>query len=217
MNNWQRLEQLIKWTGMSTNAFALSIGLKRSENLYQIKRGNFGISKELARLIIAKYPMINRSWLLSGDGDMFIDALICNPKEMNLESIHGTIPFFQADIINVALDRQNQVPLYNMVLPMFKGASFAAPCHGTSMEPAIPHGSTVVVREVDINAVLPGEIFLAVTPDFVVLRRVRYVEGDECSFRLIAENREQFDDIIIKRDAINKIYLVTGVLISRHM
>ncbi|MEG2480326.1 MAG: hypothetical protein RSA50_08655, partial [Mucinivorans sp.] len=70
MTNWQRLEQVVRWSGMSTNKFAMSIGLKRSENLYQIKRGNFGISKELARLICAKYPMISRLWLLTGEGQM---------------------------------------------------------------------------------------------------------------------------------------------------
>ena len=70
MTNWQRLEQVVDWSNMSTNRFALSIGLKRSENLYQIKRGNFGISKELARLITVKYPEISRLWLLTGDGEM---------------------------------------------------------------------------------------------------------------------------------------------------
>lgn len=51
MTSWQRLEQVVKWAGTSTNKFALGIGLKRSENLYQIKRGAFGISKELSSLI----------------------------------------------------------------------------------------------------------------------------------------------------------------------
>lgn len=217
MNNWQRLEQVIKWTGMSTNAFAIAIGLKRSENLYQIKRGNFGISKELARLITVKYPMVNRSWLLTGDGDMLVDAVAGKHKELPLESIYGSIPFYQADIISIAHGIEDQKPLYNMVLPMLKGASFAAPCYGLAMEPNIPHGSTVIVREVVLGAILPGEIFLVVTNEFVVLRRVRYVEGDTESLRLTAENREQFDDIIVKKESITKIYLVTGVIINRHM
>jgi len=37
--DWLRLEEVINYSGMSVNAFALHIGLLRSENLYQIKKG----------------------------------------------------------------------------------------------------------------------------------------------------------------------------------
>ena len=61
---WRRLERVIKWTGLSINSFALTIGLKRSENLYQIKKGNNGISRDLAELITAKSPITawTRPW-----------------------------------------------------------------------------------------------------------------------------------------------------------
>jgi len=94
MTNWQRLEQVVKWSGMSTNKFATVIGLKRSENLYQIKRGNFGISKELARLINGYYPGISKLWLLTGEGEMLhareidIDLINAfNQLGVNLDSI----------------------------------------------------------------------------------------------------------------------------------
>ena len=48
LDDWQRIEKIVRWTGLSVNSFALSIGLNRSENLYRIKRGDNGISKELA-------------------------------------------------------------------------------------------------------------------------------------------------------------------------
>ena len=69
---WRRLERVIKWTGLSINSFALTIGLKRSENLYQIKKGNNGISRDLAELITAKYPSVSKGWLLTGEGEMLI-------------------------------------------------------------------------------------------------------------------------------------------------
>ena len=54
-DNWERLSKVIYWAGMSVNYFATYIGMERSEALYQIKRGNFGISYELADLIVARY------------------------------------------------------------------------------------------------------------------------------------------------------------------
>ena len=72
-NNWQRLEAVIKWAHMSTNYFARHIGLARGENLYQIKRGNNGISRDVARRIVTKFPQIDLLWLLTGEGKMLAE------------------------------------------------------------------------------------------------------------------------------------------------
>lgn len=67
-NNWQRIEAVIKWANMSTNYFARHIGLARGENLYQIKRGNNGISLDVADRIVSKFPQVDKLWLLTGEG-----------------------------------------------------------------------------------------------------------------------------------------------------
>ena len=69
-NNWQRIEAVIKWANMSTNYFARYIGLARGENLYQIKRGNNGISLDVADRIVSKFPQVDKLWLLTGEGQM---------------------------------------------------------------------------------------------------------------------------------------------------
>ncbi len=53
---------------MSTNYFARHIGLARGENLYQIKRGNNGISLDVADRIVSKFPQVDKLWLLTGGG-----------------------------------------------------------------------------------------------------------------------------------------------------
>lgn len=215
MNNWQRLEQVIKWTGMSTHAFALAIGLKRSENLYQIKRGSFGISKELARLITTKYPMVSRSWLITGDGQMLSGASNEKEAEQIMSQVKGAVPFYQLDILTLANVQTDIRPTYHLVLPMFVGATFAANCIGTSMYPSIPSGSTVVVRECSITSILPGETYLIATNDFVVLRKVRSMEGQEDKIMLVADNSEHYDTFSIEKNRINKVYVVVGVLINQ--
>lgn len=70
MTDWQRLEKVIEYTGLTTNAFAKSIGYKRAENLYRIERGENGISKKLASDITIKYCNISESFLLTGEGSM---------------------------------------------------------------------------------------------------------------------------------------------------
>lgn len=65
-----RIEAVIRRSGMSTNAFARYIGLPRGENLYQIKKGNNGVSFDVANRICSAFPEIDKLWLLTGDGQM---------------------------------------------------------------------------------------------------------------------------------------------------
>lgn len=81
LDTWHRLERVIKWTGLSVNSFALNIGLKRSENLYQIKKGNNGISRDLATLITTKYPSVSKAWLLTGEGEMFVEQVAASASQ----------------------------------------------------------------------------------------------------------------------------------------
>lgn len=67
---WERIEAVIKMAQMTTNGFARHIGLARGENLYQIKRGNNGVSFDVADRIVAKFPEVSKLWLLTGDGQM---------------------------------------------------------------------------------------------------------------------------------------------------
>ena len=70
---WQRLDAVIRHCNMTVNSFAEHIGLPRSENLYQIKRGYYMITSGLADRITELHPEINREWLLTGAGMMFRD------------------------------------------------------------------------------------------------------------------------------------------------
>ena len=65
MDNWQRIDSVIRWANMTINYFALYIGLPRGENLYQIKKGNNGISRNLADKIVTKFPEVSLAWLLT--------------------------------------------------------------------------------------------------------------------------------------------------------
>lgn len=67
---WERLSAVIEWSNMTTNSFAKHIGLTSGEVLYRIKRGCNGISYEVADRVVARFPEINRCWLLCGEGRM---------------------------------------------------------------------------------------------------------------------------------------------------
>ena len=137
---WQRIEAIIQWAGMTTHAFALHIGLNRSENLYRIKRGYNGISKELADQIVKKYPEIDKLWLLTGERSMFN-----TPKNKELEKyvypVPKGIPFYKGSIPEIINNQKGLKPSFYIDLPIIKECDLAVSVNSDAMEPLIPYGS----------------------------------------------------------------------------
>lgn len=210
MENWQRLEKVIKWAGMSVNAFALHIGLKRSENLYQIKKGNHGISKELANIISEKYPVISKSWLLTGEGEMLKD-------QEGLSGSKRGIPFYNIDIASVIEFRHQPIlpPICYLDVPIFYECDFAALSTSTAMAPEIPAGAVVAIKEQEPSRIFPGESYLVVTADFSGIRTIRRHATDPDKVRLVPKNLQDYDEIVIDASEIKVLYLVKGIIISK--
>ena len=90
-SSWRRLERVIESSGLTINSFARYVGLPRGENLYQIKRGNYGVSLGVAKKIHAKFPQYPISWLMHGEaesaatpeGDAFVVRI----------PVYGTLPW----------------------------------------------------------------------------------------------------------------------------
>lgn len=79
MKDSERLKKVIDYLGTNPNRIAKELGLKRSVGLYEILnekklKGNetkcVGISKKMADAIVAVYPEILKSFLLTGEGPM---------------------------------------------------------------------------------------------------------------------------------------------------
>ena len=203
---WRRLERVIKWTGLSINSFALTIGLKRSENLYQIKKGNNGISRDLAELITAKYPSVSKGWLLTGEGEMLIGN----------KAVPGSgsgIPYYGMDA-TVAVEQQLPPPLFYIHVPIFNDCDLSAMALGTAMQPDIPAGSIVLLKKWDVKAVVPGESYLIISAAFKGFRIIRRSEqADE--LLLLPRNAEEYDPISIKQSSIEKLFIVRGIIIKK--
>ncbi len=202
--NWQRIERVVLWTGLSVNAFALSVGLKRGENLYQIKAEKNGISRELATLIAAKYPQISRGWLLTGEGDMFVGD---KPQQRS-------VPFYDVDVEKYVAGPSKFVAAGYVLLPTVEDADFAALYNGRAMGDAVPQGSMVLVRRVLPESLIPGGDYIVVAKEFTMLRRVRRVpDGDV--LRLLPIDAENFDEIRLEASRLKELYLVKAVVINK--
>ena len=201
-NNWQRIEAVIKWANMSTNYFARHIGLARGENLYQIKRGNNGISLDVADRIVAKFPQVDKLWLLTGEGQMFSGTKVRGVQ----------IPYYNIDVEQGIQQLEQLEAESNLVCPPVGECDFAMRYSGRAMGETVPPGTVVLLKAVDRDAIIPGAEYVIVCRKIVTLRKVR--TGDaEGKLRLVAGDRDNFDDIVVDVSDIVSVYKVKGKLI----
>ncbi len=201
-NNWQRIEAVIKWANMSTNYFARYIGLARGENLYQIKRGNNGISLDVAERVVTKFPQIDKLWLLTGEGQMFADS--------HLRGVQ--IPYYGLDV-EQSIERIGELETEeSMLIPQIGDCDLAIRYTGRAMGDLVPPGTIVLLKNVERDAIIPGGEYVIVSRKIVTLRIVRAAE-EEGKFRLVAGDRENYDDIFLKASDIKAVYMVKAKLI----
>ncbi len=200
--NWQRIEAVIKWANMTTNYFACYIGLARGENLYQIKRGNNGISMDVAQRIVNKFPQIDKLWLLTGEGQMFAE-----------ERIKGTqIPFYKTDVEAGVGNIEELEADMTFIIPPFDDCDFAMYYTGRAMGQAVPSGAVVFLKRAEVKDIIPGNEYVVVCDRFTTLRIVRFIDGED-KLRLVPGDKENFDEMTIDTDEITSLYRVKGKLI----
>ncbi len=198
---WSRLEQVIKWSGMTTNQFAKQIGLARPDNLYHIKSGRIGLSQGVVKRIVESYPEISSGWLLTGEGSM-----------LNSETT-GNIPYFEYDVASaVAKNEACECPTQMLKLPFWEGCDCACRSYDVAMTPDVMPGTIVFLKKTDLTAIIPGEIYVVATANFVLLRRVR-VESDDQQRKIILEAAtEGYDDVCVAEAEVESIFRLVGTL-----
>lgn len=199
MSNWDRLDQVIQYLGLNVNSFAKEIGLNRAERLYQIKRGNYEISKNLAAIIVERFSDINEAWLLTGEGTMF-----------KLPDSANKIPLYNLSLEEFEVDLYKMTVVDELEIPILSGSDFAFVNQGDAMSPEIEHGSVVFVKKVDKDVVVFGDIYLVISEKVNVLRFIRGL--DEKNWRLVSKNSSNFDDLILDISLVKAVYKVKGVL-----
>lgn len=112
--HWERLHAVIRQAGMTTNCFARHIGLPVAENLYRIKRGQNGISRDVADRIVEKFPNISKGWLLTGEGEMFY----------NEDFRSAQIPYYETHVED-ALSGLQVMPSSCLYIPPMKDCEAA--------------------------------------------------------------------------------------------
>ena len=187
-NNWERLVQVIDRWHSNINKFARQIGFERSENLYHIRKGNFGISNELADRITAFDRDIDRTWLLSGLGQMLKSDM----------AIGKPLPFYIEPMEETLAKLEKQRPKGYIQLPYLSNIDLVI----RSFTPAMTDSSTAATdlflhKLNGVHEVVQGNEHVLQIGDEILWRKVRYIRNQPGKWRLVALNRDEFPDMIV--------------------
>ena len=197
-NNWERLERVIEHTKLSANAFALSIGMQRSENIYHIKRGNFGISDDLADRIIARYPDINPTWLLSGVGEMLVNTA----EESTI------VPFYKHGVEQLLnyCNCNPQLPSYH--LPFNCDCDAVVRTRSRAMVAPGTAATDIFIKSITPAEIVQGNEYLVLLESGIYWRKIRNVKEEPGTWRLVSCNKEEFPDITVSIREIRRVWRI---------
>lgn len=187
---WQRIQMVLQTSGIATvNALAQYLGLKRSENLYQIKKGNYRISQKLARTINLHFNAFPVPWLLWGESEQ-LDA--------NYENDIVSLPLYMQNSGQI-LDTGN---VLNLSSTLCREATLALRrSENTITRPT----STVLLLKVPEKR-LPDRVYYLQTDQFILGRITEVSPGT-----IIVRHKTGGQSVIETKD-IKTIYEVCNIL-----
>ena len=204
-DNWSRLKKVIIRFEKTINGFAMQIGLQRAENLYHIRKGNYGISQDLADRIIKCDPEIDRTWLLSGVGNMLKSDGVQQEQ----------IPFYIDEVESIITNLDSVEPAGYMTLPYKTNSDIVVRSFSKPMSDTISAAQDLFLKRTEVTDVVQGNEYVLVLnrpEDNVLWRRVRWVSRNDSRWRLVARNREEYKDIFVDRSEVKEAWRVIARL-----
>lgn len=206
-----RIKSVIADSGLTSNAFALKVGMN-SSNLSRKLNGKVPITSRDYRLICDSIG-VNKDWLETGTGDKYIGEPL-NGKE-TMQPMLG-VPFYDVEFAlgyDEMYNDTTNVPTKFISIPGYEKADFWCRASGDSMKPLISNGDIIALKVIpDWTEFLPmNEIYAIMTKND--LRTVKVIRrgSDNEHFTLHAIN-DEYEDQEINKAAITKVFKVLGAL-----
>lgn len=172
-----RLRQFIDYKGISISMFERNCKLS---NGFASKVGDSIRAVNLEN-ISAVYPELNRTWLLTGDGNMLNDSNDTYINKVDDEIYYVPLVPLSAmagKLTGFSLEGITKAECEKIVSPI-PGADFAMPVWGDSMAPVYPNGSRVLIQKTNPDCFIEwGKVYVLNTCNGIVVKQVRKSSRD---------------------------------------
>lgn len=205
-----RLIEFIKTQGLTISGFENIVGLSNGS----VSKTTDRIRPRTLESISNKFPNLNQTWLLTGEGDMLLPS---SGKDRAVINYEDGVPYYDEDFVlgfNELGFPSSENPQFLVQMPKYANATLWCNATGHSMEPEINSGDVIALKLIeDFSFLLTGDLYAIITTNG--LRTIKRLgKGrDEDHYRLIPTNKDYEEQEIPKR-MILKVYKVLGNLHS---
>lgn len=197
-----RLVEYLRSKGLTQYEFTRRMGVSQSY-VATIRKS---ISLDKLRRIGEEFPDLNRDWLLYGSGEMLLSS---EPAESLSDGYEVRLLPVAAFAGNLQLwsDGVADSDCSRVVSPV-KGADFAIPICGDSMEPDFQNGSTVLIKRINERAFIPwGNAMVIDTENGVLLKDV-FPDPDKDDCIEARSRNHRYPPLHIPKSSIYGLYRV---------
>lgn len=220
----ERIKLAIKWligqrVADNQEEVGKLLGYSNKSSFSQVINGKVPLPNDFIERLCSLNKNINKVWIIEEKGEMIYPqkTLITNTDLDKASSTKG-IPYYDVDV-TMGYDElpndQTNIPNYYLHIPAFQNCDCAVPAYGRSMIPDINDGSIIAIKEVGLDSVLPGEAYLIITDDYRTVKYIRNCKDNPNKWRLVPKNLEEFDEMVIDKAKILRVFLVKGVITNK--
>lgn len=170
----KRLRKLIdEEYKISASAFSAKYNDKGGVKTSQVLRLRNGLSSNLLEQIAAAYPEINKTWLLTGDGEMLKTTDTCASDCRSDVIMIPLLPLAaQGGSLNDFIVSVKNDDCEKIVSPI-RGVDFAMTVSGDSMDPEYPSGSKILIKRINEKAFIEwGRVYVLDTCNGSVIKKI---------------------------------------------
>lgn len=198
-----RLQEYLRHKGLTQAEFAKRLGVSSTYVAAMRK----SVSNEKMREIEEQFPDLNRDWLLYGSGAMLRQTPACGDCAEDVYEV-PLLPV-SAFAGNLQMWSEGVMPEdCSRVVSPVKGADFAIPVCGDSMEPDFHDGTTVLIKKINERAFIPwGNAMVIDTENGVLIKDIYPDEENPENIKAVSRN-SKYPPIHIPKDSVIGLYRV---------
>lgn len=209
----QRLIEYLAYLGIGQKAFAESVGLSAGF----VNAIRVSIQPKTLEKIVEKYPDLNRSWLLTGEGEMLKPSPVARPEETppagdGRHADGASIPLLpisaRGGTLNDFVVSVKDYECEKVVSPV-RDAELAVYVSGDSMSPEYPNGSQVYVKRINEKAFIEwGRVYMLDTCNGVVIKKIIPSDRENCITCLSINTAPEYAPFDVSLSDVYGIYRV---------
>ena len=205
------IEDIYKTTALQfSKKYVDTRGIKTAN----IMRQRNGVSKDMLDAICTAYPEINRSWLLTGEGEPFQpgkDPRAASPALLEKDAIRfwTDISATGGGVVSFEDLNTSEHKVINLDIPEFASCTDAVSLYGDSMEPRFYSGDIILLERWKENYIEYGNTYLVISGSGHRMVKILRRSSQEGMVRCCSLNA-QYDDFEIEMKDILNLYLVRG-------